>query len=471
MIKSLREKSGKRSIDSKAIILIFALLHAFVAIVSRLLDYYDAVPLTVLTITMVIVVAMRQNVKIEIIAIITLVATMLGFVIGELMWPPVAALVGDKIVAPAISTFIITILIGWGTYAITHNGRKIKTYGATWRLSIVNILTIALLILLLRVLYVVIYRIYFLDDGTMMATVRIIFGNILAILILSFGNIVLAIKSYPYLTYKPRKVGGITHAAILISTIFGIPLLTSVIAYYDVPMFNLTLHDPIQFARIFAVVFLIHIIIYTLVYLVQYNIASKRELIWEREQKHKALYQYNRLKQQINPHFLFNSLNILDYLVQEGRNQQASGFIRKLANIYRYMLNNDQKPLVKLKEELEFADLYIDLLKERFVDGLIIEKRIDPALCNRYIVPCSLQLLIENATKHNIVNSDEPLRIDIYSHEGHIVVKNNLQPRINEEHSTRLGLTNIRQQYAGMTRSQIIIDKTDKEFIVKLPLV
>lgn len=471
MILSSHNEHPKSDMGSKSIILIFALLHAAVAIISRVMDYYDDVPLTVLTITMVIVVAMRQNVRMEIIAVITLVATLLGFVIGELLWKPIDAVVGNEVLSPAISTFIITMLIGWGTYALTRNGSRFKNYKVAWRPSIPNILIIALSILLLRVIYVIMFRTHFFTDKMMLETVQHIFGNVAALLILCCGNILLSVKSYAWFTGKSHLARHRRYGILLVSMIIVIPVLTSIAVYYDMPQMADIEHDPTQFARIFSVAFLIHIIIYTLSYLVQHVVASKRELRTEREQKHKALYQYNRLKQQINPHFLFNSLNILDYLVQEGYNQRASGFIRKLANIYRYMLSNDQKPLVKLKEEIDFADMYADLLKERFVDGLTIEKRVDPSLYNMYIVPCSLQLLIENATKHNIVCAEEPLHVEIFSQERHIVVRNNLQPRTASQQSTRLGLANIRQQYLDITRNNIIIEKTESEFIVKLPLV
>ncbi|MDE6139819.1 MAG: histidine kinase [Alistipes sp.] len=471
MINYSHNERVKSGMDNKSIIFIFAVLHAAVAIISRMMDYYDDVPLTVLTITMVIVVAMRQNVRMEMIAVITLVATLLGFVIGELLWKPIDAVVDNEVLSPAISTFVITMLIGWGTYALTRNGSRFKNYNAAWRPSVFNILAIALSILLLRVVYVIMFRTEFFTDTMMLDTVQRILGNVVALLILTCGNILLTVKSYSHFTRKPRSMRGRRHGIVLISIIAVIPILASLAVYYDVPLMVNPEHCPVQLARIFAVAFLIHIIIYTLSYLIQHTLASKRELRSEREQKHKALYQYNRLKQQINPHFLFNSLNILDYLVQEGHSERASGFIRKLANIYRYMLNNDQKPLVKLKEELDFADMYVDLLKERFVDGLTIEKQIDPALYNMYIVPCSLQLLIENATKHNIVCADEPLHVEIFSQERHIVVRNNLQPRITGQQSTHLGLANIRQQYLDITRNTIIIEKTESEFIVKLPLV
>ena len=187
--------------------------------------------------------------------------------------------------------------------------------------------------------------------------------------------------------------------------------------------------------------------------------------------KRRTEYQYERLKQQINPHFLFNSLGILDYLVQEHETARASAFIRKLAGIYRYMLNNDQKPLVKIGEELEFANMYIDLLEERFPEGMKFEIDIERRFADRFVVPCALQLLVENATKHNIVSAETPLCVKIAVEEDYLVVRNNLQIRTHGQPSTRLGLENIRRQYLDITSRDIVVQKTDNEFIVKLPLV
>lgn len=205
--------------------------------------------------------------------------------------------------------------------------------------------------------------------------------------------------------------------------------------------------------------------------LIRISTTSQRELREERELKHRTEYQYERLKQQINPHFLFNSLGILDYLVQEHETDRASNFIRKLAGIYRYMLNNDQKPLVEVKEELEFARMYIELLKERFTEGMLFEIEVEEQYHDQYVVPCALQLLVENATKHNIVSIDSPLTVRIAVEGEYLVVRNNLQIRTHGQPSTRLGLENIRRQYLDITGRDIVVQKTDNEFIVKLPMV
>jgi LytS/YehU family sensor histidine kinase len=135
------------------------------------------------------------------------------------------------------------------------------------------------------------------------------------------------------------------------------------------------------------------------------------------------------------------------------------------------MLNNDNKELVKLSEEIDFTMMYVDLLKERFVEGMVIDIDIDKTMNNRYVVPCSIQLLVENATKHNIVAAESPLHISIKTEGELLVVRNNLQQRTHGQPSTHLGLSNISRQYLDITRRDIEILKSETEFIVKLPIV
>ena len=115
--------------------------------------------------------------------------------------------------------------------------------------------------------------------------------------------------------------------------------------------------------------------------------------------------------------------------------------------------------------------MYVDLLKERFVEGMVIDIDIDKTMNNRYVVPCSIQLLVENATKHNIVAAESPLRISIKTEGELLVERNNLQQRTHGQPSTHLGLANISRQYLDITRRDIEILKSETEFIVKLPIV
>ncbi|MDE6375570.1 MAG: histidine kinase, partial [Alistipes sp.] len=225
------------------------------------------------------------------------------------------------------------------------------------------------------------------------------------------------------------------------------------------------------FFRLYTVVLLADIVIYAVLQLAVYVIRSDQELRTERGKKHRAQFRYDRLKQQINPHFLFNSLNILDYLVQEHETERASAFIHKLAGTYRYMLRKEDEQLVPLEEELEFARKYVDLLRERFTDGFDVEVDIPQELLRRHVVPCSLQLLIENATKHNVVSPEQPLRVRIEARGDRLAVSNNLQLRLNAPVSTGVGLSNIRQQYLDLSRRPVVVEQTDTEFRVQLPLL
>ena len=254
-------------------------------------------------------------------------------------------------------------------------------------------------------------------------------------------------------------------------SLLTLPVFASLLIYFDIPHFEVPATEPLDFVRTLSAALLIDILIATVCILIRISTISQRELREERELKHRTEYQYERLKQQINPHFLFNSLGILDYLVQEHETERASAFIRKLAGIYRYMLNNDQKPLVKINDELEFANMYIDLLAERFPEGMKFEIDVERAFADKLVVPCALQLLVENATKHNIVSVDSPLCVRIAVEGDYLVVRNNLQVRTHGQPSTRLGLENIRRQYLDITRRDIVVQKTDNEFIVKLPIV
>jgi len=179
---------------------------------------------------------------------------------------------------------------------------------------------------------------------------------------------------------------------------------------------------------------------------------------------------YESLKSQIDPHFLFNSLNVLTALIGENP-AQAEKFTTKLSKIYRYVLEQKDKDLVALEEELSFARVYMDLLKMRFEDAVMFsipEKVSNPAL---KIMPLSLQLLLENAVKHNSVSEHAPLNIVIVEQDGYLVVSNNYNPKTSIEKGTKVGLKNIIDRYKLITQKQVSISKSNAQFIVELPLL
>ena len=451
-----------------AIILLFALLHFGVAAISRLLDYHDDILLTVLTITMVIILSMRNNVRMEVMAFLTLIATLCGYIIGSWLWQPLNSILHNETIAPGISTFIITLTMGLFTDVVTRRAKGRLAHHGTWNTSARNIIGAAISILVLRLLYYILFSAELQGYSTLLGEITNILSNTWALLIIIVGNIIVATR-IPDSVLNNLNRNTIFRSIYL--SIIIIPIITAVVSYYNLPAFNNNSFALLPFVRTLSAALLMDILTITICTLARLSTISQQGLREEREQKHRSEYQYERLKQQLNPHFLFNSLGILDYLVQEQETERASAFIRKLASTYRYMLNNEQKPLVKLSEELEFTNMYIDLLKERFTEGMQVAMEIDEENREKMVVPCALQLLVENATKHNIVSGEQPLHINIYTEEGYIIIRNILQLRTHGQPSTRLGLKNISQQYHDITGMDIIIEKTDTEFIVKLPLI
>ena len=202
-----------------------------------------------------------------------------------------------------------------------------------------------------------------------------------------------------------------------------------------------------------------------------YAITAKSEMTHAREKANMAQYRYIKLKRQVNPHFLFNSLNILDCLVCEEQSEKASIYIHKLAGIYRYMIKSEDEDIVPLRDELIFVNQYVDLLRLRFPEGFEVNVEVPEEAMSRYILPCSIQLLIENATKHNAVNRDNPLVINIKVEDSCVRVSNNLIPKVTRSDSTGLGQKYISQQYMDLSGKEIEIRSENGLYCVTLPLL
>jgi sensor histidine kinase YesM len=189
----------------------------------------------------------------------------------------------------------------------------------------------------------------------------------------------------------------------------------------------------------------------------------------ERYQKESMTATYESLKSQVNPHFLFNSLNALTNLVYEDQDKAAK-FIKQLSEVYRYVLDTRNREVVPLQEELKFLESYIYLQKIRFGDKLSIEQLLNGL--DSMVPPLALQMLIENAVKHNEISEENPLHIKVYRDNDFIVVENNLQKKtMLGESDLGLGLDNIVKRYHFLSDKKVEINATPDHFIVKLPLI
>ncbi len=180
-------------------------------------------------------------------------------------------------------------------------------------------------------------------------------------------------------------------------------------------------------------------------------------------------YKYRNLKSQVNPHFLFNSLNTLSAIVYEDA-KKADNYIQRLSAIYRYILDNEETDLIPLGVEINFVEQYFSLQKER--DNGKISLTINIQNKDRYkIIPVSLQILVENALKHNVISMENPLEIQIYNTNEYVIVSNTLQRKSIIENSTHTGLSNLRERVKLIMNKEIIVEEKNDCFNVKLPVL
>ncbi|MDR3024117.1 2TM domain-containing protein [Chryseobacterium sp.] len=197
---------------------------------------------------------------------------------------------------------------------------------------------------------------------------------------------------------------------------------------------------------------------------------SRKEVVEQKLIAKSANAQFESLKNQLDPHFLFNSLNVLSSLIDENP-RQAQKFTASMSKIYRYVLEQKDKELVTVEDEIEFARTYCDLLKTRFEDSVDFTFDVAQEDYQKYVVPLSLQLLLENCIKHNFATSSKPLIIRIFSAGNILCIENNLQVREQIKESSGIGLANIVQRYSLLTDRNVFIEKSEDHFKVKLPML
>jgi sensor histidine kinase YesM len=343
-----------------------------------------------------------------------------------------------------------------------------KSAGKRWR----DLLVIAILVLIFRIFYVEILNYlkqdYQYDISGLLNSIFRQFPILLIVVIADYYSIKFINKLFGWGKQAVKRLLFFALAFIILTSV-------STFLFCLPELKNYTWSELVASRQIEALIMvtsMINVIVMGLsdVFL-YYRKSHRNELNAEIFKKNKARFQYEQLKNQLNPHFLFNSLNVLDYLVHTD-SEKASSFIKKLAGVYRYLLDKERDMLVTFQEELKFTMMYCDLMKERFDTGMSISTEIDEKYLSTYIVPCSIQLLVENALKHNIVSSSSPLWVKIYIEDDRmIVVENNLQPKITEDQSSKVGLKNIESQYMSMFNKGIEIQKTSDVFRVRIPLI
>jgi len=205
-------------------------------------------------------------------------------------------------------------------------------------------------------------------------------------------------------------------------------------------------------------------------FLILYRKNKITEIENSRLKEEKTRAELTSLKEQISPHFFFNTLSSLSSIVRNGKKEEGLSFIQDMSNTYRYALSSGKKDLVDLKEELEFLASYVYLLKKRFGEKLSIEIDVDEKFSSCQVPPMSLQVLVENAIQHNIITNQKPLYIRVKVVRGMLEVSNKLQEK-EENEGLGLGLKNLSNRFKLLAQKDITIKKDENEFIVILPLL
>ncbi len=251
----------------------------------------------------------------------------------------------------------------------------------------------------------------------------------------------------------------------LIVIYFGVRLIVGNIVFFFHGMTN---PNPTAEAISSALMILLMFFLYEGIY--YFNKSRLTEIEKNKLERLSAEQKLDTLKNQVNPHFLFNSLNTLVTIIPEEPTLAVS-FVQELSKSYRSILEVRDEKLITIEMELTALSSYIYLLKTRFQGKIQILDTIEEDIKNHFIIPLSLQILIENAVKHNVTSKAKPLKIEIYNTEEFIIVKNNLQKKDQQFNSTKIGLANIKSRYQLLADSKIEVIQDEHTFIVKLPII
>lgn len=425
--------------------------------------------LTLFTMTMTIILCLRKNAYIEYTIANAIVVNILGYIIGTSVGILMNNLVCNTILAASITTFLTTELLGWGSLLglkiiNKKDPEEIDLNSKRKEIKWLSLFILAVIFLRAAISLILSTRIW--PDNNLSDIMWKVLSDTIATLVTSGITFLFLWK----LNKHAQRIKRNTQYSIIALFLIIITAIETGLIYIQETYIGTDI-DIQTFWQLVTASFLVEVAIFCIVYMIIVLINTRKRILEEKLKADQARFSYQRLKVQLNPHFLFNSLNILDCLVREEKTEQASEYIHKLASIYRYFLKNENETLVSLSDEMEFVEEYIDLMKIRFQDKFQVTTDIAPQLLNKKILPSSIQLLLENAIKHNAISADKPLKIEIKTEEDNIKIINNLIPKIGEVESSKIGQQYIIKHYSNLTTRPVEITKSDSHYSVTLPLL
>lgn len=291
-----------------------------------------------------------------------------------------------------------------------------------------------------------------------------------------FGLDILIIRKiesrYPWDNYFLSRIGLEFFSTQTSAVLVTIPLTVYInygliVHYLNLPTEGLMISIYYNVVYIMAIN-LLFVVMYEGVFL----FGEKKEIQLEKEQEHRAriMTQYQALKNQLNPHFLLNAMSALEEIIRK-QPESALAFTQAFNKVFRNILELEDEPLISLRRELQFVNAYLYLQKTRFGECLKSNVSIDPAHLDRHLPPFALQLLVENAIKHNEISNQAPLTIHILHENGQLVVTNPLQPTARKEVSTRKGMANLTERYRMLGLAPPVLRVENAQFIAKISLV
>ncbi|MDR6404164.1 MULTISPECIES: sensor histidine kinase [Chryseobacterium] len=285
----------------------------------------------------------------------------------------------------------------------------------------------------------------------------------------AFSIIMWYVNIYMLNRNPSKKRQQISYSRLLIVLAFGMVIMFGLAWIQQLILSHINFGPTMLMVEVRGI--LINLVCYMFLTLLQNNYTGQQvRLELEKVKSDNLGAQYELLKQQINPHFLFNSLNTLKSMA-ETNDSETVDFIMKLSDFYRFTLESRKLDLITVQEEMKIVDSYLFLQKARFGEGITFTNELNSEVLKTLIPPFTLQLLVENCIKHNIVSQSKPLHIKIYNSENKIIIENPVQKKMVTEDSLGVGLDNVKMRYKHLLEQEIEINSDEKIFQIKLPFI